>query len=169
MIGMRRNFIAALLFIIVLQAACSFRFLYVVVNSSNDPVTVEYRFKKLPNAEEWKKNGLTHPDYLFFFIESKLKRLKDLEEDSVTWRMAPEGQVVRNAAEGELKITIQPGEVLQLYSDHGHAISDTDGATDFPIANISLAGGKGKMSFEGELIIKQFSELEGRIYQIRYE
>jgi len=152
-----------------LQAACSFRFLYVVVNSSNDPVTVEYRFKKLPDAEEWKKNGLTHPDYFFFFIEPKLKRLKDLEEDSVNWRMAPEVQVVRNAAEGELKITIQPGEVLQVYSDDGHAISDTDGAKDFPLANISLAGGKGKMSFEGELIIKQFSELEGRIYQIRYE
>jgi hypothetical protein len=71
-----------------------------------------------------------------------LKRLKDLEEDSVTWRMAPEGQVVRNAAEGELKITIQPGEVLRVYSDDGHAISDTDGAKDFPIANISLAGGQ---------------------------
>jgi hypothetical protein len=58
MIGMRRNFIAALLFVIVLQAACSFRFDYVVVNSSNDPVTVEYRFKKLPGAEEWKKKDL---------------------------------------------------------------------------------------------------------------
>ena len=170
MIGMRRNFIAALLFVSVLQAACSFHYLYVVVNSSNDPLTVEYRFKKLPHAEEWKKIRPTDPDYFFIFIEPQLKRLKDLEEDSVTWRIAAtEGRVVRNAAEGELKVTIQPGEVLQVYSDKGHAISDSDGAKDFPIANVSLAGDKGRMSFEGELIIKQFSELEGRIYQIRYE
>jgi hypothetical protein len=169
MTGMKRIFMAALLFVSVLQAACSFRYLYVVVNSSNAPLTVEYRFKKLPHAEEWKKIRPTDPDYFFIFIEPKLKKLEDLEEDSVTWRMATEGQVVRNAAEGELKITIQPREVLQVYSDSGHAISDTNGAKDFPIASISLAGGKGKMSFEGDLIIKQFSELEGRIYQIRYE
>src|SRR5215510_13141400 len=100
MTGMKRILIAALLFVIVLQAACSFRFYYVVVNSSNDPLTVEYRFKKLPDAEEMKKNGLTDPDYFFFFIKPQLKRLEDLEENSVTWRTAPEGLVVRNAAEG---------------------------------------------------------------------
>ena len=169
MIGRKRIFIAALLFVIVLQAACSFRFYYVVVNSSNDPLTVGYRFKKLPDAEEMKKYGLTDPDYFFFFIEPQLKRLEDLEENSVTWRTAPEGQVVRNAAEGELKITIQPRQVLQVYSDDGHAISHKNGAKGFPIAYISLAGGKGQMSFEGDLVIKQFSELGGRIYQIRYE
>jgi hypothetical protein len=169
MIGMKRVFIAALLFVLVLQAGCSFRFLYVVVNSSKDPITVGYRFKKLPDTEEMKKNGLNDPDYFFFFIEPKLKRQEDLEENSVTWRTASEGQVVRNAANGEMKITIQPREVLQVYSDDGHAISHKNGAKGFPIAYISLAGSKGQMSFEGDLIIEQFSELGGRIYQIRYE
>jgi hypothetical protein len=73
MTGMKRIFMAALLFVIVLQAACSVRFYYVVVNSSNDPLIVEYRFKKLPGVEEMKKNGIAHPDHFFFFIEPKLK------------------------------------------------------------------------------------------------
>jgi hypothetical protein len=62
-----------------------------------------------------------------------------LKDKSVAWRTASENQVVRNAAIGELKITAQPGEVLQVYSDGGQAISDTGAAKDFPIANIHLA------------------------------
>src|SRR5262245_32849099 len=166
-IRMKRIFITALLFAVVFQSGCSFRFYYVVVNSSNDPITIEYRFKKLPNAEERKKNGLTDPEY--FFIEPGLKRLVELKDKSIAWRTAPENQIFRNAAKGELKITIPPGEVLQAYSDSGEAISYKGGAKNFPISDIRLAGSSGQMSFEGDLVIKQFSKLEGTIYQIQYK
>lgn len=154
-------FVAALFFITIAQSACSYRFYYVIANSSSDALTVEYQFKKSLYAEEAKKHGFAHAEYYF-----EAPRLKNLDD----WPLLPESQITRNATKGEVTIILQPGEVLQMYIDNGHALFDLDGAKDFPIAEVTLKGNKGRILFEGDIVLQQFrkSESESRTYEIRY-
>src|SRR5689334_11562842 len=101
------------------QMACQFEHHYVVVNATNEPITVEYHFKAIPDGEHVNRYGVPVPTY--YFHEPKLKRLSEMEVDSSAWKVTLERRTFRDEAKGELRITLLPGEVLEVFSDTGLA------------------------------------------------
>jgi hypothetical protein len=104
-----------------------------------------------------------------------LKRVEDLKKQ-IAWQPLTAQQVVRNDAKGEMIITLQPNEALKVYQDSGTAINAANHSSEetkafqyFPIADITLTGSKGRMMFEGDVILSQFREFTKYIYQIRYD
>jgi hypothetical protein len=154
--------------------ACQFEHHYVVVNGTNQPITVEYHFRPFPDGGHVNRYGVLVSTY--YFHEPKLKRLSEIEKDSPAWQFTLERRTIRDDATGGLKITLLPGEALQVFSDDGLAAYENDHPTEqrskypiFPIADLTISGNKGQVTYKDDLVIKQFSKSESFVYQLRYE
>ncbi len=168
---MKRRFLILLVLLAAApQGACSFLYSYVLVNSSQEPISVELRFKKNPFKEN---AGSAEPAFLF--IEPKTKKLEDLTSQTA-WQSLPANQVTVDKTKGEMRLKLQPSEVLKLHQDSGTTIREVkESSTEpkpfslFPIASITLTGKSGRIVLEGDLIPWQFREFAKNIYQIQYK
>src|SRR5882724_6230955 len=154
------------------QMSCQFEHHYVVVNATNQPVTVEYHFRAIPDGEHVNRYGVLVPKYDFH--EPKLKRLSEIGKDSPAWQATLERRTIRDDAKGELRITLLPGEALQVFSDDGLAAYEYEQAPGrrskypiFPIADLTISGNKGQVVYKDDLVFKQFSRSESFVYQLR--
>jgi len=168
---MKRRFLILLVLLAAApQGACSFLYSYVLVNSSQESISVELRFKKNPFNE---KAGSAEPTFLF--IEPKTKKLEDLTGQTA-WQSLPADQVTIDKAKGEMRLKLQPNEALKLYQDSGTVIREVkESPTEpkslphFPIASITLTGKSGRIILEGDLVPWQFREFTKSTYKIQYD
>jgi hypothetical protein len=152
---------------VLFQSGCSVSFFYVIVNSSAEPITVEYQFK--PFEEQFQSGGKHQKTISYRYEEPRIKKADQLHKEPYQWNDLPDNRMVRMAEQGKLSVTIQPGEALQIHSDNGYARNKEKGTEYFPIKSLAVTGKQGRLVIEGDLLIQQFGKPDNNIYQIVYQ
>ena len=146
---MRKLSLLAFIVFSVLLSGCSFSTPLAVINLSDKPVEVTYRFKESP--------GSFDPE------RPKVKAVAELDDDT-EWRELPAEQYVTNSYGRAITVTVAPKTAVLIDRVKGPGIPDE---SEFPLSDIVVRGASGTIMLHGEQVRKAFVE-ETRVYAISY-
>ena len=150
---MRKLSLLALIVFSVFLSSCSFSTTLVVINRSDRPVEVRYRFKETPGP--------------FSPPRPSTKAIAELDNDSL-WQDLTAEQYVVDGQSRTITVTVAPKIALRVDNVRGPGIPDD--ATSFPISEIVMRGAYGTVILHGEQARKGFVKEEDArgAYSITY-
>ena len=133
---------------------CSFSTTLVVINLSDSPVEVRYRFREYRGS---------------FSLPSRpaIKTEAELNDDTV-WRDLTAEQFVVDAQSQTVRLTLQPRTALRMTSISGLGVSKAPQDQSFPLTEIVMRGANGTMLLQGEQVRMSFAEETKQTYSIAY-
>ncbi|PYT00337.1 MAG: hypothetical protein DMF63_07125 [Acidobacteria bacterium] len=157
---------ASLLFLVLMQSACSYSVTFALVNESDKTIEVEYAVLA--------KNIFTAPSQTDSLAPSLaparvpiLVWERDVTQED--WIPVPSEQYTYDPKTGTVRFRIAPHEAVRILTAGGDMFF-RDGYRDFPITRLEMKGETGKMTFEGApQLFKQFQEKSSGNYFIAYK
>jgi hypothetical protein len=149
---MNRKFasLVSLAFISTLTG-CSYSTDFVVLNKSNDAITVTYSFISDRAIQEDK---------------IRKKPIKEVENRESDWLHPPQDQYTLDLKSNSVTVELAPQEALLLDQMGNY---DEDDAKYFRIASVTIKGSNGSEAYEGKLVLKQFERESMLLYTKTYE
>ena len=151
-VSMRKLSLLALLGLLVSLNGCSFVSDLVVVNLSDKPIEVRYRFKG-PD-----RNSSFQPD-----TKPATKAYAEISRD-YDWKELFTYEVHSHSR--TVTVTVAPQTALLIDRISGH-MPDNDEA--FPISEIVMRGEYGTVMLHGEQVRKSFQHEEKQVYTLSYK
>lgn len=152
---MRRASLLALLLLTSALAACSYSTSFVVVNESDEPVEISYRYKS---------HAAGGP---FELDERPAKIAADLlRGNGGNWQELRPSDYELDRENRIVRVRVMPHEALRIHTFlnyRGH--EDT---RSYPLEEISIRGGNGEVKYTGEKARTSFSEMSTSLYTLTY-
>ncbi len=150
---MRKVSLLALIVLSVFLSGCSFSSDLVVVNLSDKPIELRYRFKG------------SHRSSSYLPVPPATKAYAEIDRDYV-WNTLSAEQYVVDSYSRTVTVTVAPQTALLLDRVNGH-MPDNDDA--FPISEITMRGEYGTLMLFGEQLRKSFEQEQKQVYTISYK
>ena len=154
---MRRVVLFSLMVATLVASGCSYRTDLVVVNLSDKPVEVRYRFRSYPNS-----NGDFHPP-----DSPAIKTANELNDD-VAWRNLTTDQYIVDSSSRSVRLTLPPRTALRMISISGPGVAKERDDPSFPLTELVVSGANGVVMLQGEQVRKSFNEETRQTYSIVY-
>ncbi|HEY7181021.1 MAG TPA: hypothetical protein VIC84_06365, partial [Blastocatellia bacterium] len=140
-------------------AACSYISDFVVINSSESPVEINYRVKEPPNG----------PPKIDVVPATKLaSQLKSNEKNK--WRDLAADRYKIDQENRTVMVKLLPQEALFLTSmQHYIGPDDPSDLNWFPVEKLSISGSVGSLKFSGKQLLRAFSEQSRTLYTLTYQ
>jgi hypothetical protein len=151
----RKILLLVLLLPLLLFAACSYGYEFVVANKSAGPIEVRYQLKRWTPETPGKFVDL-HPP-------AKLTE-GEFQKSEHQWREVPKEQFAFDNLTGTYTVTLAPDEVLLLQRTSNYQGIENQ----FYFARIKISGSKGTIDLEGWQAQTQFKIESDTKYVIRY-
>jgi hypothetical protein len=151
----RKLFFPLPLMLPLLLSACSYRYVFVVINKSDAPIEVRYQLKRW-TPETPGKFVDSHPP-------AKLTE-GEFKKSEHQWRDVPQNQYAFDNLTGTFTVTVAPDEVLLLQWASNYQGNENE----FDLARIKISGSKGTIDLEGRQAQTQFKIESDTNYVIRY-
>lgn len=142
-------FVTILSLVVVLFAACSVRNDFVLLNRSSKYARVSYTIKNC--TSETNKT----------FIRPAKLTIADLENESRDWNYLSDEQIYYDET-CTVTVELASNEALLIYYAYNYSAKSAEDQNRFPVVSLTVDGAPGRMSFDGEQVLKQFAEESGR-------
>lgn len=152
---MRWFLLLILLLLTISLTSCSYSTDFVVLNNSDYPVEIVYRFKTTGFPLE---------------VEPMVVRSANLEmQDISKWTKLTPDRFRINQWNRTVSVRLAAKEALWVTSMH-HYIGDEDpnDVKNFPVDEVSVRGADGEMRFTGDKARKAFERMSRVLYVLRY-
>lgn len=151
---MRKLSLLALLVLSVVLNGCSFVSDLVVVNLSDKPVEVRYRFKGNHRSSSF------GPD-----TKPSTKKHDEISRD-YDWKELPADQYEVDSYSRTVTVTVAPQTALLMDRINGY-LPENDEA--FPISEIAMSGENGTIMLFGEQVRRRFDHAKKQVYTVSYK
>lgn len=148
---MRKIFLLALLAFFVFLSGCSYATELAVMNLSDQPVVVKYRFKEA--------GGPFSPE------TPRIKSVAELD-DGGNWHELSGNQYELDSEVRTVTVTVAPKTALRVAVVRGPGMPDD--ADEFPFAELVVRGASGTISLYGEQVRKGFAKQDS-VYAVSYK
>ena len=153
----------ALLFFILMSClasgACSYVTDFVVINTSESPVEISYKFKPAPEAPPIIKGNPV------FTSASKVE-----SKEKGNWQDIATDRYEIDQATRTVKVKLQAQEALFITRMHHYfGPDDPNDVKGFPVEELSIVGSTGNLNFSGKQLLKAFSERSRVLYTLTYQ
>ena len=130
----------AILFLVLTMSGCSYRYDFVVINKSDQPIEVKYKLKRHPSGQ-----------YADITPPAKLT-LSEFEKAEYQWRNLAKDQYQCDDLAKTFKVSVAPDEVLLVDFAYNYRGDENEFALD----SIKIDGPGGSINLEGRQAQTQF-------------
>jgi hypothetical protein len=156
------HFIAAIaLFAAICSTqGCSVRYRFIIVNASDDEVTVVYSLRP-----EWTRVDGRGPQYT---VERLLEiSVAELRNREALWQSVPADRVSIDDAGGKVTVRLGASMALQVAEIFNYGGHDRDPG-QFPLSSLDLEGARGEVHLTGEQVRYHFVSTDDHFYRLPY-
>ncbi len=155
---MRRVFLIVLLLFTSSFAACSYSTAFVVVNESEQPIEVSYKYKHFPGGR------------IFELYERPAKIAADelSSRGGNEWQELTASDYQLDRENRTVLVRVMPREALRIYRFHNYLGHEGAPEAGYPFEEISVLGASGGLKYTGHKARTAFSEVSRTLYTLRY-
>ena len=148
---MRKLILVAVIIVSVFLIGCSVSTDLAVINLSDRPVEIKYRFKEFPGG--------------FYPQKPATKAHAEIDRD-YAWRELPVEQYLVDSESRTITVTLAPKTALLVGRFNGLGIPTAD---QFALSEIVMRGAYGTVILHGEQLRKSFAEEVTQVSSIKYK